>query len=270
MKKLRVFLLALLAVTSFACKKTDTAPTQIKPTVVLVHGAWQGAFAWAPVVSNLQQQGYPVVTVELPAHGTDQTPVAGLTLLSYRDKVLAAINAQPAGQVILVGHSLGGAVISTVAEAAPTKIAKLVYVAGFMPINQQSIFDLAQQDAQSLLGPALSFSPDGLLARVAPAQIVNIFCQDGSPATQQLIQAKYRDEPAAPLAEKLTLSLANYGRVPKYYVHTQQDHAISLSLQTLMVQATPVQKEYSLNSSHTPQLSMPDELTTILTGIAQL
>jgi pimeloyl-ACP methyl ester carboxylesterase len=270
MKKIIVFLLSLLAVSSFACKKSDTAPAQSKPTVVLVHGAWQGPFAWAPIKSNLQQQGYPVVTVELPAHGNDQTPVAGLTLLSYRDKVLAAINAQPAAQVILVGHSLGGAVISTVAEAAPTKIAKLVYVAGFMPTNQQSVFDLAQQDAQSLLGPALSFSPDGLLAKVAPTQVVNIFCQDGSAAVQQSIQDKYRDEPAAPLAEKLTLSTANYGRVPKYYVHTQQDHAISLSLQNLMVQATPVQKEYSLYSSHTPQLSVPDQLTTILTGIAQL
>jgi pimeloyl-ACP methyl ester carboxylesterase len=270
MKKLTAFLLALVAMTSFACKKSDSAPTQSKPTVVLVHGAWQGAFAWAPVVSNLQRQGYPVVTVELPAHGDDQTPVAGLTLLSYRDKVLAAINAQPAGQVILVGHSLGGAVISTVAEAAPTKIAKLVYVAGFLPTNQQSVFDLAQQDAQSLLGPALSFSADGLLAKVAPAQVVNIFCQDGSTAVQQLLQAKYRDEPAAPLAEKLTLSPANYGRVPKYYVRTLQDHAISPSLQDLMLQATPVQKEYRLTSSHTPQLSMPDELTSILTDIAQL
>jgi pimeloyl-ACP methyl ester carboxylesterase len=270
MKKLTAFLLALVAMTSFACKKSDSAPTQSKPTVVLVHGAWQGAFAWAPVVSNLQQQGYPVVTVELPAHGDDQTPVAGLTLLSYRDKVLAAINAQPAGQVILVGHSLGGAVISTVAEAAPTKIAKLVYVAGFLPTNQQSVFDLAQQDAQSLLGPALSFSADGLLAKVAPAQVVNIFCQDGSAAAQQLLQAKYRDEPAAPLTEKLTLSPANYGRVPKYYVRTLQDHAISPSLQDLMLQATPVQKEYRLTSSHTPQLSMPDELTSILTDIAQL
>jgi pimeloyl-ACP methyl ester carboxylesterase len=270
MKKLTAFLLALIAITSFACKKSDSAPTQSKPTVVLVHGAWQGAFAWAPVVSNLHRQGYPVVTVELPAHGDDQTPVAGLTLLSYRDKVLAAINAQPAAQVILVGHSLGGAVISTVAEAAPTKIAKLVYVAGFLPTNQQSVFDLAQQDAQSLLGPALSFSADGLLAKVAPAQVVNIFCQDGSAAAQQQIQAKYRDEPAAPLAEKLTLSPDKYGRVPKYYVRTLQDHAISPSLQDLMLQVTPVQKEYRLTSSHTPQLSMPDELTTILTGIAQL
>jgi pimeloyl-ACP methyl ester carboxylesterase len=270
MKKLTAFLLALLAITSFACKKSDPTPTQSKPTVVLVHGAWQGAFAWAPVVTNLQRQGYPVVTVELPAHGDDQTPVAGLTLLSYRDIVLAALNAQPAGPVILVGHSLGGAIISTVAEAAPTKIAKLVYVAGFLPTNQQSVFDLAQQDAQSLLGPALSFSADGLLAKVAPAQVVNIFCQDGSAAAQQLIQAKYRDEPAAPLAEKLTLSPANYGRVPKYYVRTLQDHAISPSLQDLMLQATPVQKEYRLTSSHTPQLSMPDELTTILTDIAQL
>jgi hypothetical protein len=109
-----------------------------------------------------------------------------------------------------------------------------------------------------------------LLAKVAPAQVVNIFCQDGSAAAQQLLQAKYRGEPAAPLTEKLTLSPANYGRVPKYYVRTLQDHAISPSLQDLMLQATPVQKEYRLTSSHTPQLSMPDELTSILTDIAQL
>lgn len=270
MKKIIVALLALVSVAALACKTSDPAPDQKKPTVVLVHGSWQGPFVWASVRSNLQQQGYSVVTVELPAHGDDQTPVASLTLTSYRDKVLAAINAQPTAQVILVGHSLGGAIISEVAEAAPTKIAKLVYIAGFLPTNQQSVFDLAQQDTQALLGPATSFSADGLLAKVAPAQLLNIFCQDGSPAVQQQLQANYRDEPVAPLAEKLTLSAANFGRVPKYYVRTQQDHAISPSLQDLMLKATPVQKEYSLNSGHTPQLSKPDELSGILTSIAQL
>jgi pimeloyl-ACP methyl ester carboxylesterase len=272
MKNALLVLLALVVTTAFACHKSadDVAPDKKKATVVLVHGAWQGAFAWAPVMSKLQQQGYPVVSVELPAHGDDQTPAAGLTLLTYRDKVLAAIKAQPASQVILVGHSLGGAVISAVAEAAPTKIAKLVYVAGFLPVNQQSSLDLAQQDAQSLLGPALSFSPNGLLAIVKQSQVVNIFCQDGTAAVQQQVLAKYRDEPAAPIAEKVTLSAANYGRVSKYYVRTLQDHVISPALQDIMLRATPVQREYRLDSGHTPHLTHPDELSALLAEIAQL
>ncbi|UOQ70381.1 hypothetical protein [Hymenobacter cellulosilyticus] len=155
------------------------------------------------------------------------------------------------------------------AEAAPAKIAKLVYVAGFLPTNQQSVFELAGQDTQSLLGPALSTSPDGSLAVVNRAQLVNIFCQDGSAAVQQQVLENYRDEPAGPPAEKVTLSAANYGRVPRYYVRTLQDHALSPVLQDLMLRATPVQKEYRLNSGHTPHLTNAEELSGILAEIAQ-
>ncbi|MBW3128681.1 alpha/beta fold hydrolase [Hymenobacter profundi] len=220
-------------------------------------------------MDRLQQRGYPVVNVELPGHGADKTPAASITMNTYRDKVLAAINAQAADQVVLVGHSLGGAVISTVAEAAPTKIAKLIYVAGFLPADQQSVFGLAGQDSQSLLGAALSTSPDGTLASVDRAKLINIFCQDGSPAVQQQVLDNYRDEPAGAPAEQVTLTAANYGRVPKYYVRTLQDHALSPLLQELMLRATPVQKEYRLNTGHTPHLTASEELTNILTEIAQ-
>lgn len=269
MRKVIFALLALVATTATACQESDTEPAKKKATVVLVHGAWQGPYTWVPVVSKLQQQGYTVVNVELLAHGKDQTAAAGLTMNRYRDQVLAVVNAQPAAQVVLVGHSLGGAIISTVAEAAPTKIAKLVYVAGFLPANQQSVFELAGQDTQSLLGPALSTSPDGSLAAVNRAQLVNIFCQDGTAAVQQQVLDNYRDEPAGPPAEKVTLSAANYGRVPKYYVRTSQDRALSPVLQDLMLRATPVQKEYLINSGHTPHLTNPEELSSIIAEIAQ-
>ncbi|UOQ70382.1 alpha/beta fold hydrolase [Hymenobacter cellulosilyticus] len=107
MRKLIVALLALVDTTTLACQKADPEPAKKKATMVLVHGAWQGAYTWAPVVSKLEQQGYTVVNVELLAHGKDQTAAAGLTMNRYRDQVLAAINAQPAAQVVLVGHSLG-------------------------------------------------------------------------------------------------------------------------------------------------------------------
>jgi pimeloyl-ACP methyl ester carboxylesterase len=265
-------LLATTAVVAASCKSNDDVvePAKKTGTIVLVHGAWQGAFAWAPVKTSLEQKGYTVVNVELPAHGDDQTPVAGLSLTSYRDKVIAAINAQTTGKVLLVGHSLGGMVISEVAEQMPAKVSKLVYVAGFLPQNQQSIQDLSALDPQALLSPALEFNADFSLASVKAAELVNVFCQDASTAVQQLLLAKNRPEPAAPIGEKITLTAANFGPVPKYYVHTLQDHAITPSLQTRMVQATPVQREFSLNTGHTPMLSQPNELTTILDEIAQL
>lgn len=264
-----MYVLLAIATTVGACQKSDSEPQQKKATVVLVHGAWQGAYTWEPVVFKLEQQGYSVVNVELLAHGKDQTAAAGLTMNHYRDQVLATIKAQPTAQVVLVGHSLGGAIISTVAEAAPTKISKLIYVAGFLPATQQSVFELAGQDSQSQLGPALSISPDGSLAAVNRAQLVNIFCQDGTAAVQQQVLDNYRDEPAGPPAEKVTLTAANYGRVPKYYVRTLQDRALSPVLQDLMLRATPVLKEYRLNSGHTPHLTTPDELSNIIAEIAQ-
>ncbi|UOQ68937.1 hypothetical protein [Hymenobacter volaticus] len=131
------------------------------------------------------------------------------------------------------------------------------------------MFELAGQDNQSLLGPALSMSPDGSLAVVNRNQLVNIFCQDGTAAVQQQVLDNYRDEPAGPPAEKVTLSVANYGRVPKYYVRTLQDRALSPVLQDLMLRATPVQKEYRLNSGHTPHLTNSEELSGIIAEIAQ-
>ncbi|UOQ68938.1 alpha/beta fold hydrolase [Hymenobacter volaticus] len=107
MRKMMYALLAVATTTAIACKKSDTEPEKKKATVVLVHGAWQGPYTWVPVVNKLQQQGYTVVNVELLAHGKDQTAAAGLTMNRYRDQVLATINAQPADQVVLVGHSLG-------------------------------------------------------------------------------------------------------------------------------------------------------------------
>lgn len=272
LKKALFGLLATTAVGTASCKSNDEVVTPAKQTgtIVLVHGAWQGAFAWAPVKTGLEQKGYTVVSVELPAHGNDQTSAAGLTLTSYRDKVIAAINAQTTGKVLLVGHSLGGMVISEVAEQVPARVSKLVYVAGFLPQNQQSVQDLSALDPQALLGPALEFNADFSLAAVKATQLVNVFCQDGPAAVQQLLLANNRPEPAAPLGDKVTLTATRFGSVPKYYVHTQQDNAITLSLQTRMVQATPVQRAFSLNTGHTPMLSQPAEVTAILDEIAQI
>jgi len=247
------------------CKKNNDTQT-VSKTFVLVHGSFQAPYVWQYVQSELQQAGQKVVVVELPGHGQDQTPPATLTLNSYRDKVIAAINGVQ-GQVVLVGHSLGGAIITAVSDSVPNRIEKLVYLAGFVPANGQSVIDLNGMDPNSQLTPALMPSADFTTASVANDKLMPIFCQDGNATVTQLLIANNRPEPAAPLYSKIVLKNPARAAVPKYYIHTMQDRAITIALQNQMVTAAGITNIYSINSSHTPQLSMPDQVTAILMQI---
>jgi pimeloyl-ACP methyl ester carboxylesterase len=256
-------------VTSFlffitSCSKThNTLPPK---TFVLVHGAWQGAYVWQFVKAGLEKQGQKVIEVELPAHGKDTTAAANVSMDVYREKVIAAINAANT-KVILVGHSMGGMVVSAVAESIPDKIEKLIYIAAFVPVSGQRLIDLAGQDTQSQLGPSLIPSADQLTLDIIPANRIPIFCQDGSAAVKQVLTDNFRVEPAIPFTMPVLLSAAAFGKADKYYIHTTADQAIGINLQKQMATAAGITKLYSLSSGHSPFLSVPDSLTNILMTI---
>jgi len=254
----------LLLVTQIGCSKQDNHIP--KQTFVLVHGAWQGTYVWQFIRDELEKKGQKVIVVELPAHGNDTTSAANVSIDSYRDKVIAAINAANT-RVILVGHSLGGMVVSAVAESIPEKIEKLVYIAAFVPVSGQRLIDLASQDAQSQLGSSLIPSVNQLTLDIIPANRIPVFCQDGSATIKQLLLDKFRVEPAIPFSIPVTLTSTAFGKVNKYYIHTTADQAIGINLQKQMASAAGISKVYSLNSGHSPFLSMPDSLSNILMTI---
>jgi pimeloyl-ACP methyl ester carboxylesterase len=262
----RLFLVAAL-ITLSSCSKNDDV-TSAPKTFVLVHGAWQAPYAWQAVKTQLESQGQKVVVVELPGHGTDNTSPATVSMDAYRDKVVASINAL-SGNVILVGHSMGGMVISATAEKIPTRIDKLVYIGAFLPANGQSLLALASTDSTSQLGPALVPSPDQLTLGIKPENLAPIFIQDGSDAVKKQVVDNYRAEPAIPFTNPVTLTSANFGKVAKYYIYTAQDHAVGLNLQKRMVAAAGIKTTFTLNSSHCPFLSMPTEVTSQLLAIAK-
>lgn len=215
MKKFITILLSVAAATGLlsSCSKKNN---DVKPAVknyVLVHGAWQAPYVWDAVKTSLANEGNNVTVVELPGHGSDQTVPSTLTLNSYRDKVTDAISRMD-GKVILVGHSLGGMIISAVAEQNPSKIEKLVYIAAYLPSSGQSLLDLANTDAGSALGTPgiLAQNADGTLD-VKRDQIASIFIQDGSAQIQNLVLQNYRPEPAIPFTNPVTLTTDNFGSV---------------------------------------------------------
>ncbi len=100
-------------------------------TYVMVHSAWLGGWAWYTVASLLEKQGHRVIAPDLPGHGKDKTPPAKVTLESYVKTVTDVLDSQ-GNPVVLVGHSLGGIVISQAAENRPDKVKSLVYLWAFL------------------------------------------------------------------------------------------------------------------------------------------
>ncbi|MBD0280297.1 MAG: alpha/beta hydrolase, partial [Flavisolibacter sp.] len=198
----------------------------------------------------------------------DVTPPQNVSIDVYRDKVLAAIN-NVSEKVILVGHSMGGMVISAVAEKAPDKIEKLVFIGAYVPTNGQSLLELAGQDHQSILGASIVPSADQLTLNIKRDSIVAAFCHDAPQPTQQEVVSKFRVEPAIPFTNKVTITDDGFGRVDKYYIHTLQDRAIGIDLQHSMASAARITKTYSVNTSHSPFLSQPAEVVRILKKISK-
>lgn len=231
---------------------------------MLVHGSWMDASAWDKVVPLLENKDYAVTAVNLPGHGSDNTPFEQIQLQSYVDAVKDAIGDKT--NVILVGHSMAGMVISQVAEDIPTQLEKLAYVAAYLPQNGESLYDLSQQDQDSHIGnywrqdDPEHYSP----ASIANEGIKECFAADCDDAIVQKLIQNHKADALAPLATPVHLTADKFGQVKKVYVHTTQDNAVSYYLQRLMVSKTPVWAVYALDSSHSPFFSHPAELADLI------
>lgn len=111
---------------------------------VLVHGGWFGAWCWYKVVPLLQAAGHSVYTPTLTGVGEQAallTPEIGLD--THIQDVVNLIETKDLQQVILVGHSYSGMVITGVADRVPDRIAHLVYLDAVVPRDGQSLVDTA-------------------------------------------------------------------------------------------------------------------------------
>jgi ribulose-5-phosphate 4-epimerase/fuculose-1-phosphate aldolase/pimeloyl-ACP methyl ester carboxylesterase len=112
-------------------------------TYVLVHGAWGGSYGWRKVRPLLQQAGHSVFTPSLTGLG-ERSHLASpeVNLTTHIQDVCNTLFYEDLDDVILVGHSYGGMVVTGVADRMPERIKHLVYLDAFLPSNGQSLRDL--------------------------------------------------------------------------------------------------------------------------------
>jgi pimeloyl-ACP methyl ester carboxylesterase len=244
---------------------TSSAAAADKAPIVLIHGAGYDSGSWNKVVPLLKAAGHVVVAPDMPGFGTNGAPNPDTGLDDYVGAVISAVNSVP-GRVMLVGHSLGGILISQAAERVPDKLASLTYVCAFMLRDGESRMDVAPQDPDSTASKHRISAGEGLVTFTREG-LVDSFCNDCSPQDIEFVLERMKPQPVKPLRTALRLTAGNYGRIRRYYIKCTLDRVVTPPFQDKMIAAQPVEHSLELEASHSPFLSKPRELAAILQEI---
>lgn len=232
-------------------------------TYVLVHGAWHASWCWHKVTLRLEAAGHRVLAPDLPGYGNDTTPANAITADLYVDS-LCNLLMHVEQNVIMVGHSMGGMVISQTAERLPDRINRLVYVAAFLPGHGQSIRDLDSDMAGSLVAPNLVVSADKQCLTLPAHLLRAAFYEDCEETDIAYALPRLQPQPVRPFLAPVRLSAKRYGSIPRSYIECLRDRAIPVTGQRNMNRRDGCPDIQTLDTSHSPFFSAPDALAGIL------
>jgi pimeloyl-ACP methyl ester carboxylesterase len=185
---------------------------------------------------------------------------------TYVDYVCNVLDALPE-PAILVGHSRGGIVISQVAERCPDRVKSLVYLAAFLIPSGEAMLPTALSDTESLIVSNLELNEEQGWHMLKEEAFREALYADCSEEDVALARSLLTPEPNAPVATPLELTDDNFGRIPRVYITSLRDKGVTPTLQKKMYTATPCRQVVSLDTSHSPFLSAPDELVAHLLSL---
>lgn len=217
-----------------------------KPTLVFVHGLWADGSCWNKVIASLQSEGYEAVSVQNPT-------------TSLADDIAAVKRAltRTTGDVILIGHSWAGFVITQFADEERVK--GLVYVAAQMPEEGETVNELLKKGPANHLNDYL-VTKDGFIT-LSKEGMQKGFAQDLSQKEQMVLYATQTPAGAVAFDDK---SAAPAWKVkPTWCIVAQHDECIHPDLERMMAKRSNA-KTVEVNSSHVVMLSKPEEVIKVI------
>ena len=239
-----------------------TPQTEVRPTIVLVHGAFADASSWNGVIERLQRQGYTVVAPANPLRGV-------IADSAY----IASVISQLDGPVLLAGHSYGGAVITNAATNAPNVVG-LVYVAAFAPEEGETLGEVENGSKDSVLNTALLQRqyPTGQNGETAiefsidPALFRDAFAAD-LPAEQAALMAATQ-RPVAAAAFSDVSGQPAWRKLPSWAVVATGDKAAGSDVVRSMARRAGADI-VEVEGSHVIMVSQPQAVTDLILKATQ-
>ncbi|GMV45243.1 MAG: esterase [Pseudomonadota bacterium] len=238
-----------------------------RPPIVLVHGAWGGAWIWRRVLGPLRAAGHEVHAVTLTGDGERahlRRPDIGLA--THVADVVGLIEAEELQGCVLVGHSYGGIVITAAAEAILTQgqagvLRGLVYVDAAVPEPGDSWSSghapqtLAQREA-------LAAAHDNALPPADPA----LFGLAG--ADRDWLLRRQVPHPFGMYCEPVQFSAERLAMLPRLFVDCTSPALATIDASRRRVRAQPGWRVVEIATGHCPMVSRPDELVRRLLDFA--
>ncbi len=253
-------LFAGLLLASAALVSSAAMAQSVKPTVVLVHGAFADGSSWNGVANILLKDGYPVVAVANPLRSVKGDA-------QYVSDILATIKTP----VVLVGHSYGGPVISVAANGHPN-VKSLVFVSAFAPEAGETPAALTGKFPGSTLGAALDapvpLADGGKDLYVRKDKFHEQFAADVPAAQAALMAAEQRPVTEAALNEAQTAPA--WKNIPSFFVYGDQDKNIPPKALSFMAERAQSRQTIVVKgASHVVMVSNPKTVATLIEKAAE-
>jgi pimeloyl-ACP methyl ester carboxylesterase len=235
---------------------------------VLVHGAAHGAWCWKLLTPELVKLGHEVVAIDLPGAGERFGEPASIA--AYRDAVVDVMQ----GGDVLVGHSMGSAVVAVAADARPDLVGHLCLLGGPLPVNGRPLSyqstspsvggtATADGDDESSAERTMTFTEDGSAFGWDKEGARETFYGDCSDELVEWAAAQLRPQPLAPVIEPIYLPNLAAANLPRSYVVCLRDRSFPPRPSRLQARRLGVQP-LTIDTSHSPFLSQPALLADLL------
>jgi len=225
-------------------------------TFVLVHGAWHGGWCWERVAALLADKGRRVFTPTLTGLAERAHLMSrDIRLATHIADVVDLVRSERLTDIVLVGHSYGGFVVSGVAEQVA--VASIVFLDAFVPESGQCLFDLTAPATRQLIEAAQRKGDIAVPPR--PAEFFRVNEKD-----RAWVDAMCTAQPIATLTERIALTGARDRVARKTYIRAQDYPNPGFDAALTKVKADPAWRVYALPCGHDVMVDMPQRLAEIL------
>jgi pimeloyl-ACP methyl ester carboxylesterase len=232
-------------------------------TYVLVHGAWLGGWCWNRVAPLLRAAGHSVFTPALTGLGErSHLLTRDITLDTYLTDIENVLFYEDLTDVILVGHSFGGTVITGVAERASGRIAQLVYLDAEVPRDGESDAGCLTPNMEVFVWQRARERGDGWLFTPSPISIFGV----SDPADQAWADARMGAQPVATVTQPVR-SGAAVEALPRHFIACRPYEPLIVDIRA-RVQQEPGWTYQEIDGGHIVMLTQPQALADVLLELA--
>jgi pimeloyl-ACP methyl ester carboxylesterase len=258
----RAMLGAMAAGAATAGMVSEAAAQTPRKTFVLVHGAWHGGWCWRRVADRLEAKGHKVFTPTMTGLGERSHLLSkDINLATHVTDIVNVIKWEGLSDIVLVGHSYGGMIVSGVAEQASDKIASIVFLDAFVPESGDSLAEKASQPVREAMAALVQKGETAM--KPVPAAVFRVNEQD-----RAWVDAMCTPQPMATLTDKIALTGAREKIAKRSYIRAKGYPSVPFDAAQEKLKATAGWKVYEMPCGHDAMVDMPDRLTEILLEVA--